>query len=206
MSWSYFCDNQEHTTEVRWTLACIFLRSLFISSVHSLSFFLCLPPFSPVMEPDPVSLVSCILFIVIGCRMDDAEACFILSNRFEVDRFAAVRFPPTPTYFPIRFLYSLISVRNIGSSKHPVYQPVSLSLFHILPTDFTFWQFNMKWYILKAVVSDVWESSWMPLTKTVRKTSGSYFNPKEKEINNNFIFSIKKSIDINSPYCNTYHN
>ena len=27
-------------------------------------------------------------------RMDDAEACFILSNRFEVDRIAAVRSPP----------------------------------------------------------------------------------------------------------------
>lgn len=34
--------------------------------------------------------------LLTACRMDDAEACFILSNRFEVDRIAAVRPSPFP--------------------------------------------------------------------------------------------------------------
>lgn len=36
---------------------------------------------------------SVVLFVNLSrsCRMDDAEACFILSSRNEVDRMAAVR-------------------------------------------------------------------------------------------------------------------
>lgn len=40
----------------------------------------------------PATVTTCSTY---SCRMDDAEACFILSNRFEVDRIAAV------CYFPV---------------------------------------------------------------------------------------------------------
>lgn len=47
--------------------------------------------------PGPASLAAAGPHALLtACRMDDAEACFILSNRFEVDRIAAVRPSPFP--------------------------------------------------------------------------------------------------------------
>lgn len=84
------------------TLVCLlFYCPAFFSFVLSLNNITITPSFLCLLSSLlPDSLSPCIYLplllpwphaLLTACRMDDAEACFILSNRFEVDRIAAVR-------------------------------------------------------------------------------------------------------------------
>lgn len=116
----------------------------------------CFCDLTSFMNPDSVCLVFLILFVWFGCRMDDAEACFILSNRFEVDRFAAVCWPSVKFshLFCLFLFYPLLYVCKIGRSnfRQFLYRFYSFSLLisHLKA------QFRMKLFMKETLSCCEW--------------------------------------------------